>query len=242
MSKRALGAVSAGKVANAFHALLGTQGHRELGAVLLRQPPALGRSAGGNHPDARGLEQLDHDQADSAGAQHDGRVVGPQPGAAIGVHGRDHGQLTRPADSNGTPSGIAQQIRGGSGKVFGKRARPRDAQDAAQVAALLLAARAAEAAVRATEEQVRDHPLADLQSADVRSHGRHDPGRLMAGDVRQRRHVGQPVLDVQVGAADAAGAGPDQDLIRPDRRFRQAFDLKRLAEFLEYGCFHGRPL
>ena len=37
----------------------------------------------------------------------------------------------------------------------------------------------------ATEKQMRDHPLADRQSADVRPHGRHYARRLMAWYVRQ---------------------------------------------------------
>ena len=207
--------------------------------MLLGQSPALGRSAGGNHPDARGLEQLDHDQSDAAGAQHDGHVERPQPGTAIGVYGRDYGTTHQAGTIERHSVGNHQQVRGGNGEVLGKRAGPGDAQDAAEVRALLLAAGAAEAAVRTTEKQMRDHPLADRQRADVRPHGRHYARRLMAWYVRQTGHVGQPVLDVQVGAADAAGASLDQDLIRPDHRLRHAFDLKRLSELLEYGCFHG---
>ena len=82
-----------------------------------------------------------------------------------------------------------------------------------------------------------DHAPADFQPADIRLHGRHDTGRLVAGDMRQGGQAGQPVRDVQVGAADAAGARLHQDFVRPDHRLRHALDLKRPATFFVYGCF-----
>ena len=79
-------------------------------------------------------------------------------------------------------------------------------------------------------------PVAVLHGGDVRPDRRDQTDALVAGDERRRRLDG-PVTArcVQVGMADPAGLGPDQDLARSGDRDRDFADFQRLGGSHEGG-------
>ena len=65
----------------------------------------------------------------------------------------------------------------------------------------------------AAGDVVEDHdPVAELIIGNIVTERGDDPGGLMSKDARRRVRAGGDLL--QIGAADAAGVDPDQDLAR----------------------------
>jgi len=93
---------------------------------------------------------------------------------------------------------------------------------------------------RLDDKQVRDNPLAGLESRDVSPYRDDGSSGLMTGNVRQARNVGQAVLDVQIGPADAACVGLDEYLVGPDLRDRHLLDYERFTDSMEHGRLHHR--
>ena len=103
------------------------------------------------------------------------------------------------------------------------------------IVAEVLAAVAAIGAVAAGAPEPRNaDSSADREALDVRPRPQDPADNLVAGHDR-RPHVGQlAVDDVQVGAADAAGFDPDQQLRRPWFRVGALLHNQRLADPSEH--------
>ena len=71
--------------------------------------------------------------------------------------------------------------------------------------------------------------VAGLDGGDVVADRLDHARGLVAGDERRRRRI-EAVDEVQVGMADAAGAGADQYLARPGRGDVDLCDFERRAE------------
>ena len=106
------------------------------------------------------------------------------------------------------------------------------------IVAEVLAAVAAIGAVAAGAPEPRNaDSSADREALDVRPRP-HDPADDLVAGHDRRPHVGQfAVDDVQVGATDAAGFDPDQQLRRPRFGIGALLQNQRLADPFE----HHRP-
>ena len=62
--------------------------------------------------------------------------------------------------------------------------------------------------------------------------------RLVARNMRQAGHVGQAVLDVQVGPADAARARLDEDFVGREHRVWHLLDREWLLAYADGGSCH----
>ena len=145
---------------------------------------------------------------------------------------------TRPASSNGTPSGIFSRLVSGAAKYSANPAGRGHADDAARIQALHVTARSAIPAGVTGQKQMRNDPVADFYTADVRADALHDPGGLVPRHVRQAWDVREPVLEVQVRTADAAGKGSHEYVVAADLGDRHVADRKRLAKFAQDGGIH----
>ena len=103
---------------------------------------------------------------------------------------------------------------------------------------LSLLAAAGEVAVTIIHKEMWNHPVAGFQCGDFRPGLDDNPGGLVSGDVRKVRDVGKAILDMDVSAADSAGVGLDQNLIRSDFRLRDIHYLKRFSNLFKEGGFH----
>ena len=86
---------------------------------------------------------------------------------------------------------------------------------------------------------MRHHAVARVQPGDIPSNFGNHAGRLMTQDVRQRRDVTVPREDMQIGTANSAGAGFDQDFIGRDARHRNVFESQRSAYVAHDGGLHS---
>ena len=80
--------------------------------------------------------------------------------------------------------------------------------------------------------------LAHRQSGNALSQRAHDAAWFMSRNQWQVGNVSQSVLDMDVGAADAARARFDQDFTRPGFGNRNLFDLERFVRGVKNGRFH----
>src|SRR3569833_291215 len=166
-----------------------------------------------DHRDLRAgaLQQLLHDQAHGAGADHEEALSGFDPDAAHAVHRAGDG-LDQRTLLPGLRVGHA--VAGGrrDGDVLGEGAVDGVA-GGAPVRAEVAVAGAARAAVAAEQRRVDRDAVADLPLArHVRAELDDFPGELVPGDDGIRRGREVPVGDVQVGPADPARCDLDDDL------------------------------
>ena len=91
----------------------------------------------------------------------------------------------------------------------------------------------------AGEEDVWNHRVSCLEPCYVGADFDHHPCRFMAHDEGERRGISPAIPDVEVGPADAAGPGMDEDVVRPNFRGRNLLNSKRLTNLMEHRCFHA---
>jgi hypothetical protein len=164
------------------------------------------------------FEQLNKNLADAASADDNNGVADFHACPAIRVDGRYHRATGETADVKGNFLGQRQQILGGRFEELSEAAGGRYANDPADVTALGVAAGPTVHAFTAGEKQVGRDPIADADVFHFGADRAHDARRFMAWNVREVRHVGQAVLNVDVGAANAASVGLDQSVARTQCR------------------------
>ena len=86
------------------------------------------------------------------------------------------------------------------------------------------------------------HPFAEVKALHRRAQARHLPDDLVAQDQGQLGLWKVPVDDVQVGAADAAGAHTDQQLVFSGPWGWQVGGQELPARCLEHHALHGPAL
>ena len=127
-------------------------------------------------------------------------------------------------------------------EVFGERARAIDA-DPLRILAEVAAACEAVAAVAADDVAFAADDLADGVILDVRADLDDPPHEFVADDHRHGDGLlgpGVPLIDVDVGAADAGAEDLDEDVIDADGRNRHLLQPEALAGFLLDEGLHGR--
>ena len=127
--------------------------------------------------------------------------------------------------------------------ILGERAGPIDA-DALRVLAQMPAAGQAVAAAAADDVPLAADDLADVKIVDVGADLDDLADELVADDHRHGDRLlrpGVPVVDVQVGAADAGAQHLDQHVVDADRRHRHVVEPQAgLGLLLDQGL-HASP-
>ena len=126
------------------------------------------------------------------------------------------------ATSASMPSAVVPDVRHRQRDQLGERARPVDA-DAARVRAQVAAAGHAVAAAAADDVALAADDVAGVEVAHVRPDRDDLADELVADRHRHRDRLlrpGVPLVDVQVGAADAGAADADQDVVDAVLRLR----------------------
>ena len=125
-------------------------------------------------------------------------------------------------------------------EILGERAGPIHA-DALRFLAEVTAAGQAVSASPANDVPFAADDVVDAEILDVASHGDDPADELMAHDQRHGNgplRPGVPVVDMDVGAADARAENLDQHVVDPDFRNRHLIEPKALAGFLLHQRFH----
>jgi hypothetical protein len=91
----------------------------------------------------------------------------------------------------------------------------------------------------AGEEDVRNHRVSCLKPCHIEAYFRYNSCGFVTHDERERWGISPAIPDVEIGPANAAGSGMDEDVVRTDFRGGNLFDSKRLTNLMEHRCFHS---
>ncbi len=124
--------------------------------------------------------------------------------------------------------------------VIGERARPVHA-DALGVRAQMPPPGQAIAAAAADHVAFAAHQIARVEIADVGAHLHDLADKLVADRHRHRNGALRPlvpIVDMNIGAADAGALYADQDIVDADRRLGNLFEPQARLALALYECFH----
>ena len=151
-------------------------------------------------------------------------------------------RVVDPADVEADGVVEVPDVAGGHSDVVGEGAVPVHADDL-RVRADVRVAGPAEMAAPADDVPFRRHPVTDLHVRDEGPDALHHAGELVAdGEWRTAAPLRPriPVVDVDVGTADAGGADVDEDFILADRRDRNIPQLESDGGACLDQCAHRR--